>query len=84
MSWGTFVINEPPVLDPLTHRFKENSTRLNVNRSSGGYIQRSIERLEVLTDSKLRGRKVICEALKTHGYLLRSEQREALARWCRE
>jgi hypothetical protein len=46
------------------------------------YITKSVGRLEIFADRRLKTRQDICIALATHGYLLRPRQLERLRVWC--
>jgi hypothetical protein len=69
--------------DPVTGIYLENRTPLKIDHTSQPYLKASIQRLEIISDRRLKNREAICGALREYGYALLDEQREALERRCK-
>jgi hypothetical protein len=82
-GWHNFSINEGPVVDSRTGRFRERDKVSRMDRRCYGYILRSLERLGMYGDCPApRTKKEACKLLQTYGYLLPKQQQETLAEWC--
>ena len=69
-------------IDPITGLYVENRTPLKIDRTSKPYLKASIQRLEIISDRRLKDRESICGALRDYGYCLLGEQKEALEDYC--